>query len=87
MCTHLSLICNTVEIYKVNLTFTLNPYNFTTQYYFDYQCYPGQHIAHLIMLVNNADDSTIGFIVERDETEEIVKEYEPAIMWNLSVKR
>ena len=45
--------------------------------------------ADLIMLVNNADDSTIGFYGERDvdETREIVKEYEPAIMWNLSVKR
>ena len=41
------------------------------------------------MLVNNADDSTIGFFVERDadESGEIVKEYEPAIMWNLAVKR
>ena len=42
------------------------------------------------MLVNTEDECTIGFMVERpsDTTEdEIVKEYEPAIMWNFYVKR
>ena len=41
------------------------------------------------MLVNNVDDDTIGFFVEREDegTGSIVKEYEPAIMWNLAVKR
>ena len=41
------------------------------------------------MLVNNVDDDTIGFLVEREDegTGSIVKEYEPAIMWNLAVKR
>ena len=42
-----------------------------------------------IMLVNNIDEDTIGFMVEKDDegTGSIVKEYEPAIMWNLAVKR
>ena len=41
------------------------------------------------MLVNNIDEDTIGFLVEKEneETGTIVKEYEPAIMWNLVVKR
>jgi hypothetical protein len=41
------------------------------------------------MLVNNVDDSTIGFLVEKEDQESaaIVNEYEPAIMWNLAVKR
>ena len=41
------------------------------------------------MLVNSIDDSTMGFLLEKEGTdpEEIVKEYEPAIMWNLTVKR
>ena len=42
------------------------------------------------MLVNTFDDSTIGFLVERpdpDNENEIVKEYEPAVMWNLDIKR
>ena len=41
------------------------------------------------MLVNNIDEDTIGFLVEKDneETGAIVEEYEPAIMWNLVVKR
>ena len=39
------------------------------------------------MLVNNIDDSTIGFLVdkENEQRNEIVQEYEPAIMWNLKV--
>ena len=42
------------------------------------------------MLVNTHDDSTIGFLVERTDPDDenlVVKEYEPAIMWNLAVKR
>ena len=42
------------------------------------------------MLVNNFDDTTIGFLVEKEDPEnenEIVKEYEPAVMWNLNVQR
>ena len=40
------------------------------------------------MLVNDVDDATMGFLVEREsEMDEIVKEYEPAVMWNLKVKR
>ena len=47
-------------------------------------------LLQIIMLVNTYDDSTIGFMVEKEDSEnesEIVKEYEPAIMWNLNVKR
>ena len=41
------------------------------------------------MLVNDIDDSTMGFLVEKEgnNPDEIVKEYEPAVMWNLSVMR
>ena len=41
------------------------------------------------MLVNNIDEDTIGFMVEKDDegNGSIVKEYEPAIMWNLAVQR
>ena len=40
------------------------------------------------MLVNNVNDDTIGFIVEREDDDgSIVKEYEPTIMCNLRVKR
>ena len=48
-----------------------------------------KYFADLTMLMNSADDSTIGFFVEKDVdgSEDIVKEYEPAIMWNLSVQR
>ena len=47
-----------------------------------------KYFADLTMLVNSADDST-GFFVEKevDGFQDIVKEYEPAIMWNLSVQR
>ena len=41
-------------------------------------------------LVNNYDDSTIGFLVEKEDPENgnaIVQEYQPAVMWNLIVKR
>jgi hypothetical protein len=47
------------------------------------------HVSE-IMLVNNVDDATMGFLVEKEHPEnesEIVKEYEPAVMWNLDVKR
>ena len=39
------------------------------------------------MLVNNIDDSTIGFLVDKENVQrnEIVQEYEPAFMWNLKV--
>ena len=38
------------------------------------------------MIVNDYDDSSMGFLVEREDSvsNEIVKEYEPAIMWNLN---
>ena len=41
------------------------------------------------MLANNVDTDTIVFMVEKeaDGTGTIVEEYEPAIMWNLAVKR
>ena len=41
------------------------------------------------MLVNDFDDSTMGFLVEKEgeNPDEIVKEYEPAVMWNISVLR
>ena len=41
------------------------------------------------MLVNTFDDASMGFIVEKKDnnTNEIVEEYDPAIMWNLQVKR
>ena len=41
------------------------------------------------MLVNNVDNDTIGFMIEKeaDGTGSIVKEYEPTIMWNVAVKR
>ena len=41
------------------------------------------------MLVNTFDDATMGFMVEKEDphTNEIVEEYDPAIMWNLKVKR
>ena len=42
------------------------------------------------MLVNTCDDSTMGFLVEKEDPNnenEIVREYEPSIMWNLNVKR
>ena len=41
-------------------------------------------------LVNTYDDTTIGFLVEKEDPEnvnEIVQEYQPAVMWNLKVKR
>ena len=42
------------------------------------------------MLVNTHNDSTIGFMVERTDPDYenlVVKEYEPAIMWNMAIKR
>ena len=42
------------------------------------------------MLVNTQDECTIGFMVERPSNtaeDEIVKEYEPAIMWNLDINQ
>ena len=41
------------------------------------------------MLVNTIDDATMGYLVEKEDvdTKEIVQEYEPAVMWNLKVKR
>ena len=41
------------------------------------------------MLVNSVDNTTMGFLIEKEGPEAgiIVKEYEPAIMWNLKVLR
>ena len=41
-------------------------------------------------LVNTYDDSTIGFLVEKQDPENqerVISEYQPAVMWNLNVKR
>ena len=40
------------------------------------------------MLVNHLDNSTMGFLVEKEGANpgEIVEEYQPAVMWNLKVK-
>ena len=45
------------------------------------------NIFRIMMLVNDVDDSTMGFMVERESEGDIVKEYEPAIIWNLRVLR
>ena len=41
------------------------------------------------MLVNTVDDATMGYLVDKEDldTNEIVEEYEPAVMWNLKVKK
>ena len=46
-------------------------------------------IFRLTMLINHVDCSTMGFLVEKEgsETNGIVEEYEPAVMWNLRVNR
>ena len=41
-------------------------------------------------LDNTYDDSTIGFLVEKQDPENqerVISEYQPAVMWNLNVKR
>ena len=46
-------------------------------------------ISETTMLVNSVDNTTMGFLIEKEGPEAgiIVKEYEPAIMWNLKVLR
>ena len=40
-------------------------------------------------LVNSYDDSTIGFLVEKENPDDengVIEDYQPSIMWNLHVK-